>query len=103
MTCIGVPAVTNTLMRPSCKTKGKRWTYSAMVPDAEVFLNLFSFVEEKKAWKQKKISLDAFEAITGELRASIRYGHLGVISKDITVRWNEEDLSFSVSGLYGLV
>ncbi|MCJ1383944.1 hypothetical protein MMC17_007058 [Xylographa soralifera] len=111
--------------QPSCKTTGKRWVYSAMVPSVKVFFKLFKFGEEKKAWKQKKTSLEAFEAITGELRASvlqspsegirdsrlskwlivlqIRYGYLGVTSKDITNRWNEEDLSFSVSGRYGLV
>jgi len=88
--------------QPSCKTKGKRWTYSAMVPNAEIFFKLFKLDEEKKAWKQKKIFLEEFEAITGELSTSIRYGHLVITSKEITVRWSKEELSFSVSGLYGL-
>ncbi|MCJ1395449.1 hypothetical protein MMC18_008335 [Xylographa bjoerkii] len=88
--------------QPSCKTKGKRWTYSAMVPNAEVFFKLFNLGEEKKAWKQKKIPLEQFESVTGELRTSIRYGYLVVTSKDVTVHWNREELSFSVSGLYGL-
>ncbi|MCJ1290359.1 hypothetical protein MMC34_001895 [Xylographa carneopallida] len=63
--------VIDTSIRPSCKTTGKRWAYSSMVSNAEVFLKLFNFVEEKKSWKQKKISLNAFEAITGELTASV--------------------------------
>ncbi|MCJ1286095.1 hypothetical protein MMC26_005438 [Xylographa opegraphella] len=87
----------------------------------QIFLKLFNFGEEKKAWKQKKITSNAFEDITGELSASvlqrshcsirsspvsrgliieqIRYGYLGITSKEVTIRWDEDDLSFSVSGL----
>lgn len=57
--------------RPSCKTSGKRWTYSAMVPNTEVFLKLFGLGEEKKAWKTKKIPLEDFEEITGQLTTSV--------------------------------
>jgi hypothetical protein len=34
-----------------------------MVPSAAVFYALFELKEVKKAWKQKKIPLDAFEDI----------------------------------------
>ncbi|KAE8454319.1 hypothetical protein EG329_005244 [Mollisiaceae sp. DMI_Dod_QoI] len=88
--------------QPSCKTSGKRWTYSSMVPSEAIFYKLFRLKEEKKAFKQKKILLNDFENITGELSASIRYGYLRVVSKDITLKWDKDALSFSVSGLYGL-
>ena len=42
-----------------------------MVPSEEVFLKLFNLEPGKKAWKQKKLSLDDFEDITGDLRASV--------------------------------
>lgn len=61
------------LNRPSCKRGGKRWTYSSMVPPPAVFYALFKMEEGKKAWKQKKIPLDDFEAITGDLSASVSF------------------------------
>ncbi|KAF4634149.1 hypothetical protein G7Y89_g3965 [Cudoniella acicularis] len=88
--------------QPSCKTGGKQWTYSAMVPSEAVFYKLFNMQEPKKAWKQKKISLGDFQAITGYLEASIRYGSLRITSNDITLKWDKDEGSFAVSGLYGL-
>lgn len=91
-----------------------------MVPSDAVMYRLFNLKEEKKDWKQKKIPLKDFEKITGELSASvklpsptliirikpnetqIRYGYLRVISKDIILKWDREENSFTVSGLYGL-
>jgi len=52
---------------------GKRWTYSAMVPCAEVFYTLFNLPVHKsgKEWKQKKLTVDELEDVTGELTASV--------------------------------
>ncbi len=42
-----------------------------MVPSEAIFYKLFRLKEEKKAFKQKKILLNDFENITGELSASV--------------------------------
>jgi hypothetical protein len=80
---------------------------------------MFNMKEEKKVWKQRKIPLEEFEAITGSLEASvsdevsviradsvadlqIRYGYLRVTSPEITLKWDRNTNNFSVSGLYGL-
>lgn len=47
--------------------------YTSMVPSAAVFYALFGLKEEKKAWKQKKIPLEAFVDITGGLDVSGRF------------------------------
>jgi len=48
-----------------------------MVPSPAVFYAMFNLKEEKKAWKQKKISLEEFEAIAGEMTASVRIEAIG--------------------------
>ncbi|CAG8951133.1 hypothetical protein HYFRA_00006531 [Hymenoscyphus fraxineus] len=88
--------------QPSCKTGGKRWEYSAMVPSEAVFNELFNIKEQTKEWKQKKIPVKDFERITGEISASMRYGYLSLVKENVTLKWDREALSFSVSGYYGL-
>ncbi|KAL7412035.1 hypothetical protein BDY24DRAFT_394400 [Mrakia frigida] len=88
--------------QPSCKTGRTKWNYSAVVPSEAVFLEVFNLVPEKKQWKVKKIPKDTFENLTGSIYASIRYGSLQITSPDITLKWNKEDLTYTVSGLYGL-
>ncbi|KAF7897384.1 hypothetical protein EAF00_005612 [Botryotinia globosa] len=51
---------------PSCKTFGKRWSYTCVVPSADVFYTLFNMdaateLAAKKQWKQKKISIQDFK------------------------------------------
>ncbi|PVH88976.1 hypothetical protein DL98DRAFT_159840 [Cadophora sp. DSE1049] len=57
--------------QPSFKHGGKRWSYTAIVPSEADFYKLFNLKEEKKACKQNKIPLEAFERPTGELSASL--------------------------------
>lgn len=107
--------------QPSCKKGGKRWAYEGLVPSEAVFFKLFNLKAEKKAWKQKKIPVAEFEKICGgDMSASvssatshfnlmsvltmqkIRYGYLVLRGENVTLKWNKEENSFSVSGLYGL-
>ena len=73
--------------RPSCKHSGKRWSYSAMVPNMEVLNKLFKITEvgNKKEWKTKKIPLEDFQHITGWLSASVS-GLLSNLAQDILMR-----------------
>ncbi|APA10705.1 hypothetical protein sscle_06g054750 [Sclerotinia sclerotiorum 1980 UF-70] len=90
---------------PSCKTSGKRWSYTSMVPSADVFYKLFRLdrateLRAKKKWKQKKISIDGFEDM-GTWTVTIRYNSLELVS-NILLKFDAEKNSFTVSGKYGV-
>ncbi|KAL8846952.1 MAG: hypothetical protein Q9221_007994 [Calogaya cf. arnoldii] len=88
--------------KPSCKTGGARFSYSGVVASTEVFLKLFRLGSD---WKKKQLQFDPteFQDTTGtDISASIRYGHLNITGKNVTVRWDPKDLTFTVTGSYGL-
>ncbi|KAF7948924.1 hypothetical protein EAE96_008104 [Botrytis aclada] len=92
---------------PSCKTSGKRWSYTCVVPSADVFYTLFNMdaateLGAKKQWKQKKISIHDFKDIVGRCFVKIRYNSLELVGKDVILRWDAEANSFTVSGKYGV-
>lgn len=69
---------------------------------ASVFLTLFRLSDD---WKKKQIQLSPleFQETTGtEVSTSIRYGYLNITGELVTVRWNAQDLTFTVTGTYGL-
>jgi hypothetical protein len=53
------------------------------------------------AYKRKKISVDAFEALFGGISARVRYDSLSITS-DVTVAWTPDTGAFAFSGNYGL-
>ncbi|TGO51729.1 hypothetical protein BCON_0155g00120 [Botryotinia convoluta] len=92
---------------PSCKTSGKRWSYTCIVPSAEVFYTLFGMdaateLGAKKQWKQKKISIYDFKNIVGSCFVKILYNSLELVGKDVILRWDAGANSFTVSGKYGV-
>ncbi|KAL7621011.1 hypothetical protein AAE478_008323 [Parahypoxylon ruwenzoriense] len=90
---------------PSCRMGTARWSCSLNVPNAAVFFRLFRLEPtdaKGKKWKQKKIPVGDFEYCVGEVEASIRYGALRIMGPHVNLKWNEEDLAFTVSGKYGL-
>lgn len=65
-------------IRPSCKTSGKRWSYTSMVPSPNVFYTLFGMdaakeLGAKKRWKQKKLSVRDFERVAGDCSVSVSF------------------------------
>ncbi|KAF7937503.1 uncharacterized protein EAE98_001817 [Botrytis deweyae] len=91
----------------SCKTSGKRWSYTCIVPSADVFYTLFNMdaaaeLGAKKQWKQKKISINDFRDIVGKCFVNIRYNSLELVGKDVILRWDAGANSFTVSGKYGV-
>lgn len=57
--------------QPSCKQGTTKWSYTGVVPNAEVFNKVFEIEEGAKAWKQKKISTSEFGSIFGRITASV--------------------------------
>ncbi|KAF7948253.1 uncharacterized protein EAE97_003664 [Botrytis byssoidea] len=95
------------LEAPSCKTSGKRWSYTCVVPSADVFYTLYNMdaateLAAKKQWKQKKISIQGFKEIVGSCFVKIRYNSLELVGKDVFLKWNAGANSFTVSGKYGV-
>lgn len=69
---------------------------------ASVFLTLFGLSAD---WKKKQIQLsplDFQDTTDTEISTSIRYGYLNITGEKVTVRWNVKDLTFTVTGSYGL-
>ncbi|KAF7930879.1 hypothetical protein EAE99_004129 [Botrytis elliptica] len=92
---------------PSCKTSGKRWSYTCIVPSADVFYTLFNMdaaaeLGAKKQWKQKKISINDFRDIVGKCFVNIRYNSWELVDKNVILRWDAGANSFTVSGKYGV-
>ncbi|KAL8819074.1 MAG: hypothetical protein Q9223_002410 [Gallowayella weberi] len=88
--------------KPSCKTGSARFSYSAVVASRDVFLSLFRLAAD---WKQKQVQFDPAEfqdTTHTHISTSIRYGHLNVIGSKVTVRWDANELTFTVTGSYGL-
>ncbi|KAL8923167.1 MAG: hypothetical protein Q9208_004730 [Pyrenodesmia sp. 3 TL-2023] len=88
--------------KPSCKGGSARFSYSGVVATASVFLTLFCLSAD---WKKKQIlfsPLDFQDTIDTDISTSIRYGYLNITGEKVTVRWNAEDLTFTVTGFYGL-
>ncbi|KAL9003764.1 MAG: hypothetical protein Q9188_003388 [Gyalolechia gomerana] len=88
--------------KPSCKTGNVRFSYSGVVASPTIFLTLFRLSAD---WKKKQIKLEPVEfqdTTHTELTTSIRYGSLNITGKNVTVRWDPEDLTFTVTGTYGL-
>ena len=56
-------------------------------------------------WKKKQLQFGPakFQHTTRtNISTSIRYGHLNITGKNVTVRWDANDLTFTVTGSYGL-
>ncbi|TGO77821.1 hypothetical protein BELL_0090g00230 [Botrytis elliptica] len=92
---------------PSCKTSGKPWSYTCIVPSADVFYTLFNMdaaaeLGAKKQWKQKKISINDFRDIVGKCFVNIRYNSWELVDKNVILRWDAGANSFTVSGKYGV-
>ncbi|KAL8866437.1 MAG: hypothetical protein Q9174_006305 [Haloplaca sp. 1 TL-2023] len=88
--------------KPSCKTSGARFSYSGVVASPQVFLKVFRLGAD---WKKKQLQFEPaeFEHTTGtDMTTSIRYGYLNLTGKHVTVRWDANDLTFTVTGSYGL-
>ncbi|KAL8668425.1 MAG: hypothetical protein Q9168_006949 [Polycauliona sp. 1 TL-2023] len=88
--------------KPSCKTSGARFSYAGVVASPQIFLKLFRLDAD---WEKKQLQFtpDEFQHTTGtDISASIRYGSLSVVGKKVTVRWDADELTFTVTGLYGL-
>ncbi|KAL8647014.1 MAG: hypothetical protein Q9210_005803 [Variospora velana] len=60
-------------------------------------------IMEKGITSQMKFEPAEFHDMTRtELSTSIRYGYLNVTGNKVTVRWDAKDLTFTVTGSYGL-
>ncbi|KAL8920192.1 MAG: hypothetical protein Q9172_004603 [Xanthocarpia lactea] len=88
--------------KPSCKTRGARFSYSGVVASAQVFQRMFRLPAD---WKKKQLQFGPAEfqdTTRTDISTSIRFGHLNITGKNITVRWDANDLTFTVTGSYGL-
>ncbi|KAL6716478.1 hypothetical protein ACLMJK_006045 [Lecanora helva] len=89
--------------KPACKTGGATFSQDFVVQSEEVFKALFKPVvkEGSKSWKMKKFSIDDFEKVVGsEICANARYTDL-VLTSDVNVRWDTENVTLRCSGKYG--
>ncbi|KAL8838133.1 MAG: hypothetical protein Q9176_005216 [Flavoplaca citrina] len=89
-------------IKSQMKTGGARFSYSGVVASPQVFLKLFRLGAD---WKKKQLQFDPadFQHTTGtDIATSIRYGRLNVTGKNVTVRWVPNELTFTVTGSYGL-
>ncbi|KAF7880837.1 uncharacterized protein EAF02_006728 [Botrytis sinoallii] len=92
----------------SRKTFVKRWSYTCIVPSADVFYTLFNMdtaaeLGAKKQWKQKKINIDDFRDIVGRCYVfKVGYPPLEPVGKDVILRWDAGGNSITVSGKYGV-
>ncbi|KAI1084985.1 hypothetical protein F5B20DRAFT_520487 [Whalleya microplaca] len=88
---------------PSCRRGTARWSYTGSVSDPAVFFKTFgeSPTDAKgKKWKQKRVPVH--EIFFGNIEASIRFGSLKITGTHVTLKWDEENSMFTVSGRYGL-
>lgn len=81
-------------------------TYSAAVSDPAVFFALFNLpADSKKNQKVTKIPLEEFEkkVLGGRFWVPGPWGaQFGMAGVNVTVRWHEEDLLFTVAGNYSI-
>ena len=75
--------------QPSCRRGSSRWSYESVVPHEDVFFAAFELEKgDKKAWKQKKMSLKEFQDVVGELSANVGgILHLVSIGYTLSVEW----------------
>lgn len=57
-------------------------------------------------YKKKQVSMTPMEfcdsVAKSSVRASIRYASLSLVGEKVNARWNPGELTFSVTGLYGI-
>lgn len=107
--------------QPSCKTSSTKWSSQCVVPSTEVFSKVFGVEEGAKPWKQKKISTSEFQQLFGHISKSVsyrivqvarwksadldarcRYNYLNITSDTVSIQWKPDDMTFEVSGTYGI-
>ena len=79
-----------------------RLAYSATVQHPDIFFALFKDAKDMKG-KQLKIETDVFEREVAEACVRARgpwNSTLSLASDNMTVKWNKEEMSFTVSGAY---
>ncbi|KAK4164103.1 hypothetical protein QBC43DRAFT_289337 [Cladorrhinum sp. PSN259] len=86
----------------ACRMGRARWSCSTGVASDAVVCRALGFPVDGKPWKQKKMKIDEFQGWVGEIEASIRYGTLVITGENVNVRWNAEENTLTVSGMYGL-
>ncbi|TGO14594.1 hypothetical protein BTUL_0051g00600 [Botrytis tulipae] len=75
-----------------CKTSGKRWSYTCVVPSADVFYTLFNM----------DAATELAARNSGSRRKLIRYNSLELVGKDVFLKWDAGANNFTVSGKYGV-
>ena len=93
-----------TQWKPSCKIGNAKFSYSGALPSTQVFAALTrQDADEKKVKKNVLFTSEEFgdKVAKTDIQASVRYDYLFITSKNVSLRWKEEDLTFTVSGSYG--
>jgi hypothetical protein len=74
-----------------------------MVPEAAVFMTLFNLPSD---YKKKQVSMTPMEfcnsVAKSSVMVSIRYDSLSLVGEKVNAKWNPDELTFSVTGLYGI-
>lgn len=95
-------ACTNpTQWKPTCKNGTAKFSYSGVITSAAVFKRLFNLPADHK---KKLFQMDhgAFAEVAGDrIRTSVRYDYLELTGNGVSVRWKEDEGTFSVGGTYG--
>ena len=93
---------TNSKWSRSCKKGKARLSYMALVPEPAVFYALFNLPSDFKK-KQINVSTGEFEKNIAKewINVSARYSHLSLAGDALRIRWNKEELQFTITGMYG--
>jgi len=93
---------TNSKWTNSCKTGRARLSYTALVPEPAVFYALFNLPSDFKK-KQINVSRADFEENVARewINAPVRYCSLTLAGDELRIRWNKEDLEFTINTMYG--
>lgn len=93
---------TNSKWTGSCKTGRARLSYTALVPEPAVFYALFNLPSDFKK-KQISVPTSEFEKNVAKewIIVPIRYCSLSFTGEELRIRWNKEELQFTINGTYG--
>ncbi|KAH8922425.1 hypothetical protein BT69DRAFT_1282291 [Atractiella rhizophila] len=86
----------------SAKQGNAKFSYENCVTHKDVFLSFFHL---SKDWNKKTLKIDThrFESkvLDQECQGKVRYDVLRITSGDVSVKWDPDSRTFSVSGRYG--
>ncbi|KAF7325079.1 hypothetical protein MKEN_00550700 [Mycena kentingensis (nom. inval.)] len=85
--------------KPSCKSGTAKWSYDNVCTDPAVFARMLGLDAPPK-WKMHKYTPEEFQDVMGSISGSAMYDNLELM-KSVTVRYDAEESTFKISGVYG--